>query len=222
MVDKILEYICIFLALIVVLPVHEFAHAFVAVKFGDNTPKLNGRYNLNPLSHFDVSGLICFLFTGFGWAKPVPVNPYNFTKYKAGCFWVSVAGVIANILLAFLIYPLFILSIRIPQFGYFTVVLKTTLIYIFSMSIGFSVFNLIPVYPLDGFRAIDCFAKKRGKVYRFLREKGYYVLLVLLLLGVFGDAIGVPQLDVLGYALNYVSGLIQYPISAFWGLFFYG
>jgi Zn-dependent protease len=90
------------------------------------------------------------------------------------------------------------------------------------MSIGFSVFNLIPVYPLDGFRAVDCFARKRGKVYRFLREKGYYVLLVLLLLGVFADAINVPQLDVLGYALNYVSSLLQYPISAFWGLVFYG
>lgn len=222
MVERILEYICIFLALIVVLPLHEFAHAFVAVKYGDDTPKINGRYTLNPMCHFDVSGLICFAVTGFGWARPVPVNPYNFRKYKSGCFWVSVAGIIANLLLAFVVYPLFILSIGIPQFGYFTFVLQSTLYFIFSMSIGFSVFNLIPIYPLDGFRAIDCFAKKRGKFYRFLREKGYYVLLGLLLLGVFADSIGVPELDVLGFVLEFFAGLIEYPISAFWGLVFYG
>lgn len=220
MIEKLLIYISIFLALIIVLPIHEFAHAFVAVKFGDDTPKINGRYNLNPLSHFDVSGLICFIVTGFGWARPVPVNPYNFRKFKAGCFWVSVAGVIANLLLAFLIYPIFVLSLNLPQFGYFTTVLQTTLYYVFSMSIGFSVFNLIPVYPLDGFRAIDSFSKKRGKVYRFLREKGYFVLLGLLLLGVFADTIGVPQLDVLGYVLNFFVGLIEYPIIKFWGIIF--
>ncbi len=220
MIERILEYICIFLALIVVLPLHEFAHAFVAVKCGDNTPKINGRYNLNPLNHFDVSGLICFVFTGFGWAKPVPVNPYNFKNYKRDCFFVSIAGIVSNILLAFLVYPLFVLSYSIPEFGYFTYVLRYTLFFIFSMSIGFSVFNLIPVYPLDGFRAIDSFSKKRGKIYRFLREKGYLVLLGLLFLGIFADMVNVPQLDILGFALNYVANLLKYPIVQFWGLIF--
>lgn len=220
MIERILEYICIFLALIVVLPLHEFAHAFVAVKCGDNTPKINGRYNLNPLNHFDVSGLICFVITGFGWAKPVPVNPYNFKNYKRDCFFVSIAGIVSNILLAFFVYPLFVLSYSIPEFGYFTYVLRYTLFFIFSMSIGFSVFNLIPVYPLDGFRAIDSFSKKRGKIYRFLREKGYFVLLGLLFLGIFADMVNVPQLDILGIALNYVANLLEYPIIRFWGLIF--
>jgi Zn-dependent protease len=70
----------------IVLPLHEFAHAFAAVKNGDLTPRLNNRYTLNPLAHFDLIGLICFAFVGFGWAKPVPINPYNFNNYKKGCF----------------------------------------------------------------------------------------------------------------------------------------
>ena len=103
-IDRILNYLSIFLALIVVLPVHEFAHAFVAVKCGDYTPKSYKRLTLNPLAHFDPVGLACFVFAGFGWAKPVPVNPYNFKNYKWGSFFVAIAGVVANYILAFLIY----------------------------------------------------------------------------------------------------------------------
>lgn len=78
MVELVLRYICSFLALMVVLPLHEFAHAFMAVKHGDMTPKLYNRYTINPLAHFDLIGLACFVFAGFGWAKPVPINPNNF------------------------------------------------------------------------------------------------------------------------------------------------
>ena len=88
MIDYILKYISIFLALLIVLPLHEFAHAFAAVKCGDMTPKINGRYTLNPMAHFDAVGLACFILAGFGWAKPVPVNPSNFRHYKRGCIFV--------------------------------------------------------------------------------------------------------------------------------------
>ena len=84
MIDRILDFIAIFLALIVVLPLHEYAHGLVAYKCGDNTPKLMGRLTLNPMAHFDPIGLIMFVFARFGFAKPVPVNPYNFRKYKFG------------------------------------------------------------------------------------------------------------------------------------------
>ena len=126
MIERILNYICIFLALIVVLPIHEFAHAFIAYKSGDNTPKDQGRLTLNPLAHFDVYGLILFVIAGFGWAKPVAINPYNFKHYKRDYFFVSIGGVVANYLTAFIIYPIFLLLLKVPQFGYFTYVLQYT------------------------------------------------------------------------------------------------
>ncbi len=219
-VYRILEYIAKFLALLIVLPLHEFAHAFVAVKNGDQTPRFAGRYTLNPLAHFDVTGLICFVLVGFGWAKPVPINPDNFRNYKKGRFTVSIAGVSANYLLAFLAYPLYILSFKIPQFGYFTSVLQLALFFTFSMSLCFFVFNLIPVYPLDGFMAIDALVKRRNGVYDFLRYKGIYVLYALFALSFVADLINFPQIDVLSIIIGSVVEVIRKPITLFWGLFF--
>lgn len=219
MVEKIIEYISIFLALMLVLPLHEFAHGFVAVKSGDYTPKLYNRYTLNPLAHFDVVGLACFAIFGFGWAKPMPVNPNNFKNYKRGCFFVSIAGVLANYILAFLVFPLLILSIiYVPSFGYFTTVLVDTLYFVFRFSLVFFIFNLIPFYPLDGFRMIDVFNKKRGKVYMFLRNYGIYVLYAFFFLGIIADATGVYQIDILGNLINFVVSIIEKPILYFWGL----
>ncbi len=180
MIDRIIQYFAIFLALILVLPLHEFAHALIAVKCGDNTPKLAGRYTLNPLAHFDPMGLICFVLARFGWAKPVPVNPYNFKNYKWGSFFVAIAGVLANYLLAFLIYPLFILSLSVGDFGYFTDLLQYTLYFIFSLSLSFFAFNVLPIFPLDGFRIVEAFSKKRSKIYYYLRHYGPYILLFLI------------------------------------------
>ncbi len=221
MVYKILEYISIFLALLVVLPLHEFAHGFAAVKCGDYTPKLYKRYTLNPLAHFDILGLCFFVFAGFGWAKPMPVNPNNFKNYKWGCFFVSIAGVVANYILAFVVYPLLLVTLLyVPAFGYFTHVLVRTLSYIFSLSLVFFIFNLIPVYPLDGFRIVDVFSKKRSWLYNFLRYQGIYVLYFLMLLSFVADISGFWQLNILGIAINFLADYISYPITLFWGLIF--
>ena len=221
MIETILEYIAKFLALIVVLPGHEFAHGYAAVKCGDMTPKLYRRYTLNPLAHFDLMGLCCFMFAGFGWAKPMPVNPNNFNHYKRGCFFVSIAGVLANYLLAFIAYPLMILVLLyVPVFGYYTHVLFAALSNIFSYSLVFFIFNLLPIYPLDGFRIVDVFSKKRSKIYWFLRNYGVYILYALFALSIVADITGVYQIDILGNFLMIVSSFIGIPIYKFWGLIF--
>ncbi len=217
MVERLMnEYIPIFLALLIVLPFHEFAHAFAAVKCGDMTPKLNGRYTLNPMAHFDTLGLICFVVAHFGWAKPVPVNPENFRHYKRGCFWVASAGVIMNYILAFVFIPLCRLSSDIPKFGYFTTVLQNTLDYVVALSLSFFVFNLIPVYPLDGFHLYATLSKKRGGLYRFLRFQGIYVLYALMLLSVISDYTGLRQLDILGNVMRFLVGYLGLPLQMFW------
>ena len=221
MIDRIIDKIAVFLALLLVLPVHEFAHAFAADKSGDLTPRLNGRYTLNPLAHFDIIGLVMFLFAGFGWAKPVPVNPANFKHKKVDGILVSSAGVIANYITAFIFYPLALLAILyVPEFGYFTTVLQKTLLYVCSLGLVFFVFNLLPIYPLDGFRIIDSFINKRGKFYYNYRKFGIYFLYALILLSFIADITGIYYLDILGIAINFIISYIQIPIVWFWGLIF--
>ena len=220
MVQRLVGYISLFLALLIVLPLHEFAHAFVAVKSGDYTPKMAGRYTLNPLAHFDTVGLIIFVFAGFGWAKPVPVNPANFKHYKLNSFLVSSAGVIANYLTAFLFLPLWYLSHYIPEFGLFTTVLRTTLLYVVRFGLVFCVFNLIPIYPLDGFRIIDCLIKRRTPFYYNYIKYGIYVLYALIFLSFISEYLGIAYLNFFGIAINYLAKLISVPITAFWGLIF--
>lgn len=222
MIDDLILYLSRFVALLVVLPAHEFAHGYAAYKNGDNTAKYMGRLTLNPFKHFDLVGLVCFLLAGFGWAKPVPVNPYNFKDFKKGSFWVSIAGVLTNYILAFICYPLFVLSSSfLGGAGYLGEFMIMIFYWGFALDLSFFVFNLIPVYPLDGFRLVDVFAKKRGKLYMVARKYGYYILLGLILLS---SAAGrMPQLEplnIFGYFMKFAINIVGYPITAFWGWIF--
>ena len=99
--DFLVAALSYIIVIVLSLSLHEFAHAFAAYKSGDNTPKMQGRVSINPLKHIDGIGFICCAFFGFGWAKPVQVNPNNFRNIKKGTGWTSVAGVLMNLLLAF-------------------------------------------------------------------------------------------------------------------------
>ena len=157
-----LRIIASFIAVAVVLSLHEFAHAFVAYKCGDVTPKLNGRLTVNPIAHFDLLGLLMFTFAGFGWAKPVPINPYNFRHYKRGLGFTAVAGVVMNYITAFLFYPVYLLVLRFVNLPWEPVnfFLSTLPLLMYSYSLAFCVFNLIPLPPLDGWRVVEAVNRK--------------------------------------------------------------
>lgn len=229
MTYDIIDFIAIFLAIIIAMPLHEFAHAFIAVKCGDYTPKAHGRLTLNPMAHFDILGLIMLAVARFGWAKPVPINPYNFKHLRRDYFFVSIAGVVANYLLAFVAYPLFLLSmigsqfiVGAPLFGTLAYeLLETTLFYTFSLCINLFVFNLIPVYPLDGFRVVEVIAKRPNKFVNFLKKYGYYILLVLILIDVLAERIFILQyINLFGFLMTTLTGLVGFPIQLFWNFIF--
>lgn len=218
--ESFLQLVASFLAVMIVITLHEFSHAFVAYKCGDPTAKFSGRMTLNPVKHFDLLGILSFALVGFGWAKPVPVNPNNFKKYKSGCFWTSAAGIIVNYISAFLFAPLFLLTTKYltgNTYGYLFIYDFTYLLFAYSLS--FCVFNLLPFYPLDGFRIVDALNRKRGKVYWFLRKYGYYILLGLIGISFLSRYIWfLKYIDVLGYVMDFAVGIFGWPIAKFWGL----
>ena len=207
-----------------VLVPHEFAHAAVAVANGDPTPKLNGRLSLNPLRHFDPLGFVMCALVGFGWARPVPINSANFKNYKVGLFTTAIAGVVTNYIIAFIFYPLYALSYMYVGTGtagaYF---LTTFLRLVFSYNLSVAVFNLLPLFPLDGFRVVESLTRPWNKVRQFLGKYGQTILLVLIfesfVCGVVGRFYPIfYSFDVLGYVMTFAVDIIGWPIQALWGL----
>ncbi|MDZ5606511.1 site-2 protease family protein [Bacillus pseudomycoides] len=174
------------MAIIIALSVHEFAHAYVAYKFGDDTAKRQGRLTLSPMAHLDPIGMIAVLIIGFGWARPVPVNPYNFKKPRLAGVLVSIAGPISNLILATIGLILFVCLHNFQIFAMIPVAVLTTLnefftIFIF-LNIALFVFNLLPIPPLDGYRVIEDLAPANVRAKMTQYEKyGAIVLLILVI-----------------------------------------
>lgn len=174
------------LIIFTIMPIHEFAHAYAAKKMGDNTPLIAGRLTVNPIAHIHPIGAILLFVCGFGWAKPVPINPRNFKNYKKGIAITAFAGPLSNLICAaiglcafdFLGYlpmqsnllPFFIL-LAVNQFV--------------TINIALAVFNLLPIAPLDGSKILSCFLPYKANAF-MSRNQTYitYGFLLLMMLGV--------------------------------------
>ena len=163
-------------ALLIAAPFHEFAHGYAADRLGDPTPRRAGRLTLNPLAHLDPLGTILLVLTGFGWAKPVPIDPGNFPDWRRGLITVAAAGPIANVVLAILFglpFKLGLVAVGSP--------LARPLFVIVFINAVLAVFNLIPVPPLDGSKImIGLLPGQLGIAYARLQAYGVMILIGLI------------------------------------------
>lgn len=198
---------------LIALTVHEFAHGWVSTKLGDPTPRYQGRLTLNPLAHLDVLGTILMIITGFGWAKPVAINPNYYKDRKKGMALCALAGPLSNFLLAFFGMLIgYILLFVFARFNLPTEMLST-IIFVFAWrNLCFMVFNLIPLPPLDGFKVAGLFIPN-SLYYNILRYEQYVVfaIMALSLIGVFDSIIGT--------GVNFFLRLIDRAVMALLGIF---
>lgn len=183
---------------------HEYAHGFMAKRFGDDTAEREGRLTLNPVSHFDPFGslvfpLICASLGGaiFGWAKPVPVDVRRFKNFRKGIFWVSFAGPLANFALGIIsAFAFALIAVNLDQsFSYYEIMLRM-LKYSILINFVLGTFNLIPLPPLDGSRMVASFLK--GETLRKYEQLARFTPLIFLV--IFG--LSMAGISTLGYILS--------------------
>jgi Zn-dependent protease len=176
LINDPLTFILLAIPLLYSIIIHELAHGWVAYRMGDPTAKLLGRLSLNPLKHLDPIGTLMLFIFGFGWAKPVPVNFSNIHDTRKGLIFISSAGIIANMIFAFVAFLIFRLLSPTPA-G----VLATFLFYLAQINIILASFNLIPIPPLDGSKILMGFVSERFQYYLSRIEPyGLFIIIGLL------------------------------------------
>ena len=185
------------------MSIHEVAHGLVSYWMGDPTAKLEGRLSLNPFKHIDWAGLVCLLFFGFGWAKPVPIDSRYYKDAKTGIIWTSFAGPVANFLLSFICVFLFYALYKFaPQF-IFTAAgnfISSVLSYTGLISTGFGIFNLIPIPPLDGSKVVFSFLPD-DKYYKFIEVAPWmnFLFIALIFTGVLNSPLGMLRAQMISF-----------------------
>jgi Zn-dependent protease len=201
------DIICRVITLIIALTVHEFSHALIADRLGDTTPRAAGQLTLNPLVHLDFFGSLMVLLTGYGWAKPTPINPYALRQNsKFAIIWVSIAGPISNLLLAAIAaIPLRLGLVQvIAPTGYLPTLGEFIYVF-FYINLILAVFNLIPFPPLDGEKILSALLpESAAAVYEKIRPYGPFVLMILIF---FGPTI---NLDLIGWIMTPILNGLQH------------
>lgn len=190
-------------------PIHEFAHGFIADRLGDPTARYQGRLTLNPFAHIDYMGALGILLVGFGGARPVPVNPYNFRNPKRDMAFVAVAGPLSNIVAAFVcmvLANLVLVTTRTLAFYYVFLFFY----FIAQINVRLAVFNLIPVPPLDGSRILAQFLPNR--IYYKLMQYERYIYFILIIL-VFSGSLSGPISNASDALMRGISDLASLPFK---------
>lgn len=195
-------------AILIGLTVHEFAHAFVAYRLGDITPKVQKRVSLNPIRHVDPIGMIALLFIGFGWGKPVEVNPYNFKNQRRDNFLTDIAGIVTNIIVAIIFAGIvYAMVTNNPNYFYYTTVGSNILnitANVIWINLVLAVFNLLPVPPLDGFGIVtEVFNLRKYPWYPRFYELGFPILMVLIIFNI-TERILVP---IMNFLYDFILGI---------------
>ena len=201
---NILSLILSIPGLLLALTFHEFAHGYVAYLMGDNTARYSGRLSLNPMDHLDIWGTLCLLFFRFGWAKPVPINPANFRDQRKGIIAVSLAGPLANFLLALVSGIICTILRKFVGIRQIAEIFYMIFLYSQVMNVGLMVFNLIPNPPLDGSKVLMEFLpyRMRYQMYQIERYSGI-ILLVMVWTGILS-----PVLNTMAGWVYWIIGLI--------------
>ena len=164
------------------MPIHEYAHALIATKLGDQTPRLAGRLTLNPMAHISPMGAIMIFLFGFGYAKPVSVNPRNFKDAKKGMALTAIAGPISNLIMGFVFIVL--ATIYSNLFYAETIIFSAIFYFLYfagKINVNLAVFNLLPIPPLDGSRILQLLIPAKY-YYKFLEYERYITILVFILI----------------------------------------
>ncbi len=203
-------YIISSLAVIfITMPIHECAHGFVADKLGDKTARYQGRLTLSPFAHIDYFGAICILLFGFGWARPVQINPRNFKNPKWGMALSALAGPVANILLAIVcVFISNVLNLIVPSL----IIVISIFIYIAQLNIYLAVFNILPIPPLDGAKVLFVFLPQKY-YFSLMRYERYIILAVIVLLNT--PVIRVPLDYLFGGVASFVDFVAALPFRLF-------
>lgn len=188
-----IKYFARILTVFLILPLHECAHAWVAKKMGDDTASLSGRITVNPLAHIDIVGCLLIVLTGFGWAKPVPINPSRMKDSRLGITLTALAGPVSNLLAAFvmmvvlqILYGLGVFELN-ENMSYLLLLLK----FFVQVNIGLAVFNLIPIPPLDGDKVLSYFTPWKYKMWMQQHQQIIsIVFLIILVTGVLSTPLG--------------------------------
>ena len=182
--------------ILLALTFHEYAHAYTAYRYGDDTAKRGGRLSLNPLRHLDPLGTIMIFIVHFGWAKPVPVDPNRLRNPKKDMLWISTAGPLANMVLALasgLLIRVLLIMGNAPDRHTAIGLLFFMLIMSLQINLALAIFNILPIAPLDGSKILSGLLPARyGELIRFLERYGPFILIGLIL---FGQATGVSVLS---------------------------